>query len=133
MLSRIVLLLVALAGLATTMFAQTDGCAERLKQRLATLDKHLDLDAEQRDCLRQKAVKFCEQNATSPAKTPAQKQQRRKRMRQALMACLTDTQRQSIREARGKDKAAPAGAKPLGDLIDQVLPLKEVRTIKPNR
>lgn len=92
---RYLFTLLLLGGLATSVPAQTSStpCADVVKKHLAALDDHLDLDFGQMKCLREKAMTFCDRNQQNPPANAQQWQDRKDKLRKALLECLDQPQR----------------------------------------
>jgi hypothetical protein len=94
---RIIIPMLLICGLSTSAaMAQGNPCADLVKEHLATLDQHLDLDFKQMKCLREKAQNFCEKNRQNPPQSAAQKDKRVNAFRKAILDCLNERQRQRV-------------------------------------
>ncbi|MTB53739.1 hypothetical protein [Lewinella sp. W8] len=94
---RIIIPLLLIGGLTSTAaMAQGNPCADLVKNHLATLDQHLDLDFKQMKCLKDKATAFCDKNRQNPPQTAAQKDKRVNAFRKAILECLDARQRQKV-------------------------------------
>ncbi|MEM1358543.1 MAG: hypothetical protein AAGF89_10100 [Bacteroidota bacterium] len=98
MIYRIYLSLLLVCGLTTFASAQgSNPCADLAKKHLKMLDQHLDIDYGQMKCLKEVAVRFCDANKGNPPTNDAQRDNRRKKLRSALLDCLNARQQAKVK------------------------------------